>query len=133
MLDEVVDGARALTGARYGVIATVYEAGGAQEFVISGFPPNEARKLAAWPEAPRLFEHLRSLEAPFRAATATASASNYRAPGESIPIVTFPTGTAFSISADRPARGESSPYNRFRPDSNFEADADSPTPPGSGR
>ena len=68
VLREVVDSARALTGARHGVIATVDEAGAPQEFVISGFPPEEARKLAAWPEAPRLFEHLRSLEAPLRLA-----------------------------------------------------------------
>ena len=66
VLREVVDSARALTAAHYGVIATVDEAGQAQEFVISGFPPEEARRLAAWPEAPLLFEHLRSLEAPLR-------------------------------------------------------------------
>ena len=68
VLREVVMSARALTAARYGVIATVDEAGAPQEFVISGFPPDEARKLAAWPEAPRLFEHLRTLEAPLRLA-----------------------------------------------------------------
>ena len=66
VLREVVDSARALTAARYGVIATVGEAGEAREFVISGFPDDEARQLAAWPEAPRLFEHLRTLEAPLR-------------------------------------------------------------------
>ena len=68
VLREVIDGARALTAARYGVIATVDQAGLSQEFVISGFQPEEARKLAAWPEAPRLFEHLRDLEAPLRLA-----------------------------------------------------------------
>ena len=34
VLTEVVDGARALTGARYGVIITVDESGGPREFVI---------------------------------------------------------------------------------------------------
>ena len=34
MLEEVVEGTRALTGARYGVIITVDESGGSREFVI---------------------------------------------------------------------------------------------------
>ena len=66
VLHEVVDSARALTGARYGVIATVDEAGEAQNFVTSGLAQDEARQLAAWPDAWRLFEHLLELEAPLR-------------------------------------------------------------------
>ena len=66
VLREVVDSARALTGARYGVIATVDEAGEAQNFVTSGLAPEEARQTAAWPDAWRLFEHLLELEAPLR-------------------------------------------------------------------
>ena len=34
MLEEVVEGTRALTGARYGVLITVDESGGPREFVI---------------------------------------------------------------------------------------------------
>ena len=66
VLQEVVDSARALTGARYGVIATIGEDGQAQDFVSSGITPDEHRQLAAWPDGPRLFEHLRSLAAPLR-------------------------------------------------------------------
>ena len=66
VLHEVVDSARALTGARYGVIATVDDAGEAQNFVTSGLAQEEARQLAAWPDAWRLFEHLLELEAPLR-------------------------------------------------------------------
>ena len=66
VLQEVVDSARALTAARYGLIATVGEAGQGQGFVTSGFTPDEHRQLAAWPDAPRLFEHLRELTEPFR-------------------------------------------------------------------
>ena len=66
VLLEVVDSARALTGARYGVIATLGEDGHAQDFVSSGITPDEHRQLAAWPDGPRLFEHLRSLAAPLR-------------------------------------------------------------------
>ena len=68
VLREVVESARALTGARYGVIATIDEAGRPQEYVISGFAVEEARQVAAWPDAMRLFEHLRGLDGPLRLA-----------------------------------------------------------------
>ena len=66
VLREVVESARALTGARYGVIATVDEAGLAQGHVASGLTEEEARQMAAWPDAMRLFEHLRGLDGPLR-------------------------------------------------------------------
>ena len=68
VLREVVDGARALTGARYGLIAAVGEAGEVQDFVSSGFTPDEHGQLAAWPDGPALFEHLRDLPGPLRLA-----------------------------------------------------------------
>ncbi|WP_419937010.1 ATP-binding protein [Candidatus Palauibacter sp.] len=66
VLKEVVDSARALTGARYGVIATVDGAGDIEEFVTSGFAPAEEAELVAWLDGPQLFEHFRSLAAPIR-------------------------------------------------------------------
>ena len=66
VLQEIVDSARALTGTRYGVIATVDDAGDVQEFVSSGFTPEEHGQLAAWPEGPRFFEHLRNLPGPLQ-------------------------------------------------------------------
>ncbi|MDE0432364.1 MAG: response regulator [Bryobacterales bacterium] len=66
VLQEVVDSARALTGARYGVIATIGEDEHVQDFVTSGITPDEHRQLADWPDGPRLFEHLRELVAPLR-------------------------------------------------------------------
>ena len=68
VLQEVVDGARALTAARYGMIATVDHTGSVAEFVASGFTPDEDREIAAWPESPRLFTHFRDLAAPLRIA-----------------------------------------------------------------
>ena len=68
VLQEVVDSARALTGARYGLIATVDETGRPVDFVTSGFTPEERQELAGWPDGPRLFEHLRKLEKPVRLA-----------------------------------------------------------------
>ena len=61
VLHEVIESARALTGARYGMITTIDDAGQLQDFVTSGFTPDERRQLADWPDGPRLFEHLRDL------------------------------------------------------------------------
>ena len=66
LIGEVVESARALTGARYGVIVTVDDNGRAEEFVTSGFTPEEKEEMAAWPDGPRLFEHFRALDAPLR-------------------------------------------------------------------
>ena len=56
MLREVVQSARALTGARYGVIVTVDEAGRPrpQDTIIAGVPPAEERQVAERPDAMRL-------------------------------------------------------------------------------
>ena len=68
VLPEVVESARGLTGARYGVIATVDEAGAPADFVFSGFTPEEQHELFTWPDSGRLFEHLRELPGPLRLA-----------------------------------------------------------------
>ena len=67
VLREVVDSARALTGARYGAITTVDESGRPQDFFTSGVSEKEEQRLAKWlPDGPRLFEHFRDLDAPLR-------------------------------------------------------------------
>ena len=66
VLQEAVDGARALTGARYGLIATTNDAGAVREFCSSGFTPEEHRQLTEWPDGPKLFAHLRDLPGPIR-------------------------------------------------------------------
>ena len=68
VLREIVDNARALTGARYGVIATVDDAGQPQDFVSAGFTPGEHAQMVAWPDGPRLFAHFRDLPQPLRVA-----------------------------------------------------------------
>ena len=66
VLGEVVGSARALTGARWGVIATVDEAGAPLDFVFSGFTPEERQELLTWPDSARLFGHFRELPGPLR-------------------------------------------------------------------
>ena len=68
VLQEVVDSARALTGARYGLIVTLDDAGRPQEFVTSGLTADERNQLTAWADGPRLFEHFRGLAGPLRLA-----------------------------------------------------------------
>ena len=49
VLHEVVDSARALTGARYGVITTIDDSGQPQDFISSGLTPDEHQQMADWP------------------------------------------------------------------------------------
>ena len=66
VLQEIVDGARALTGAHYGVIATVDEAGRPRDFFTSGMTSAQRDALAASPDGAKLFERLHELPAPVR-------------------------------------------------------------------
>ena len=69
VLGEVVESARALTGARFGAIATVDEAGVPHKgIVFSGLTPEEQGELLAWPGSAALFGHLRGLPGPLRIA-----------------------------------------------------------------
>ena len=68
VLQEVVESARALTGARYGLIVTVDRAARVEEFVTSGLAPGEKERMVDWPDGPRLFAHFRDLPGPLRVA-----------------------------------------------------------------
>ena len=63
---EIVESARALTGARYGAITTVDTSGNLQDVVTSGFTMADREQLLTWTEAMPLFEHLRDLPGPLR-------------------------------------------------------------------
>ena len=73
VLREVVDSARALTGARYGMIATVDDAGEIEEFIASGLSDDERRQMAEWPHGYAFFQHLRDLPGALRLADLTAN------------------------------------------------------------
>ena len=68
VLREVIDGARALTGASQGCIVTVDETGTPLDFVTSGMTEDERRRMEEWPDRLRLFEHFRDLPGPLRLA-----------------------------------------------------------------
>ena len=89
VLYEVVESARALTGARYGAIVTIDESGQARDFVFSGVTPNEHRSLMEWPDAPRLFEHLRDVPGPLRVPDLAAFAKSLGFSWDLVPLTTF--------------------------------------------
>ena len=96
VLDEVVERARSLTGARYGAIATVDEAGVLQDFVSTGLSDEEHRRLSAWPDGPQLFEYFRDLAGPLR----RADLSEYvRKTGNSADML--PAACAFQVAPMR--------------------------------
>ena len=75
VLQEAVDSARALTGARYGMIVTIDESGEIQDFVSSGFTDEEHRQFEQWSDGPRLFKHLCDLPGVVRLADLPAYVS----------------------------------------------------------
>ena len=66
VIDKVMESARALTGARWGALVSIDEAGAPQDFMLSGLAPEEELEVLAWPDCLRLFEHLRGLPGPLR-------------------------------------------------------------------
>ena len=68
VLEEVAEGARALTGARCGVILSVDESGQPRDVVTSGLTAEERRLVLEWPDGLGVFEHLRELTEPLRLA-----------------------------------------------------------------
>ena len=66
VLQGVLDAARSLTGARYGVITLLDDAGWVQDFLSSGMTPEEARRIWDTPHGIRIFEYLSSLSEPLR-------------------------------------------------------------------
>ena len=63
VLEEAVESACTLTGARHGVFTTQDEGGQVQDFVACGLPP---REMVEWSDGLPFFEHLQGLSAPLR-------------------------------------------------------------------
>ncbi len=66
VLQEVLDSARTLTDARYGVISLMKEEGESPHFLFSGMTEEESRKLLEIPEGSTLLEHLHRIAGPLR-------------------------------------------------------------------
>ena len=78
VLQRILDGARALTGARYGVLTTLDDAGQVDDFLASGLSPEEAQQLWEMPGGAEIFEYVSAFAEPWRTAN---FASHLRALG----------------------------------------------------
>ena len=66
VLQEVMDSARALTGARYGGITTLDESGRLVDFITSGLSAEVRERMLALTQGPQLFEYFRSIQGAVR-------------------------------------------------------------------
>ena len=89
VLHEVVESARALTGAWYGGITALDEAGQLQDFVTSGLTPEEHQRLVDLPEGPKLFEYFSGLSEPLRLRDLAAHIRSLGFPDNLMPVRTF--------------------------------------------
>ena len=89
ILQGVIDGARSLTGARYGALLILDDAGGLQDLVISGMTPAERRKLGALPRGLGLLGYLSEIEGPLRLAAIAGHPSSVGFPEGHPPMKTF--------------------------------------------
>ena len=89
VLNEIAAAARELTGARYAVIIAIDDAGQLEDYVMSGFSPEESRRMAEWPERVQVFEQLRRLEHPLRVANLQAYVRALDIPAEALAIRSF--------------------------------------------
>ena len=77
VLQEVIDNARYLTNARYGVIASTNDVGGLGSVLTSGTTEDEHRQLVELPGGTRIFDHFSKIPGPLRV-------DNYPAFAESV-------------------------------------------------
>ncbi len=66
VLQEILDSARSLAGARYGVVTLFDDSGALEDSLSSGLTPEEAEQLWNLPDGMGFFEYLGSIRAPLR-------------------------------------------------------------------
>ena len=66
VLQGVLDAARSLTGARYGVLTLLDDGRAAPDFLASGMTAAEARRISETPDGMRIFAYLGALAEPLR-------------------------------------------------------------------
>ena len=89
ILQGVIDGARSLTGARYGALLILDDAGRMQDLVTSGMTPEERRRLGALPKGLGLLGYLSEIEGPLRLAEIASHPSSVGFPEGHPPMKTF--------------------------------------------
>ena len=94
VLQEVLDSACSLTGARYGVIMLLDHTGQIEDALFHGLNPDEARLFDEFPEGPQFFEYLGGIAEPlrvpdFHSHTRSLGLPEFRPPIAVSPILPF--------------------------------------------
>ena len=89
VLQEVIDSARSLTGARYGALLTYEQSGGIQDFMTSGLSPEEIEHLKTLPQGLGLLGYMNEVREPLRLSDIAGHPSSVGFPENHPPMKTF--------------------------------------------
>ena len=89
VLQQVVDSARSLVGARYGAILTFDESGSVRDFITSGLTPEERRRVGSWPKGLGMLGYLNEVDGPVRLPDISGHPKSVGVPKNHPPIRTF--------------------------------------------
>ena len=89
VLQEVIDGARSLTGARYGALVSFDDSGGIRDLVTSGMSPGERRRMGALPRGLGLLGYLNEVPRPLRLRDIASHPRSVGFPENHPPMKTF--------------------------------------------
>ena len=89
VLQEVVDGARSLTDARYGAVGVFDDSGRVRQFITSGITPEDRRLLGRLPKGLGLLGYLNEIQEPLRLADLTLHSRSVGFPENHPPMRTF--------------------------------------------
>ena len=89
VLQQVIDNARYLTGARYGALLTYEQTGGIQDFITSGLSPTEVEHLDTSPRGLGLLGYMDEIREPLRLSDISSHSSSVGFPDNHPPMKTF--------------------------------------------
>ena len=89
VLQQVVDGARSLVGARYGAILTFDDSGRVRDFITSGVTPEERQLVGSWPKGLGMLGYLNEVDGPVRLPDISDHPRSVGIPKNHPPIETF--------------------------------------------
>ena len=89
VLHDVVDAARELTGARYGSITTIDDAGQPDNYVTAGFESEVHPPMGDWADGARLYSYFRDLSGPLRVRDLRSHVHSLGFSSDGIPVTTF--------------------------------------------
>ena len=89
VLQEVIDAARSLTGARYGALVSIDDSGDIRDLVTSGMTPEERRRMGPLPKGLGLLGYLNEVPRPLRLREIASHPRSVGFPENHPPMKTF--------------------------------------------